>query len=171
MGALGHAPEIVYEDRALSRRPPRTFWTASARFPDASKAFSIVGHNPGLHELAQRLADTDTGPLADRLAANLATAGLVRFEVNIEWSGPAPAARARLVSLVTPKDLGARARAVFAEQHPPRQRHGDAAVLRKRRPVERRDRSLRRGERALQPRHQIGHHLARHRQAGGRRRA
>jgi len=44
------------------------------------------------------------GPLADRLAANLATAGLARFEVSIEWSGLRRRG-ARLVALVSPKDL------------------------------------------------------------------
>lgn len=72
--------------------------------PDAIERVMLIGHNPGLHELAQWLADGTTGPLADKLATNLATAGLVRFEVNIEWAG-LRRRTARLVALVTPKDL------------------------------------------------------------------
>jgi phosphohistidine phosphatase len=75
--------------------------------PDTVERVMMIGHNPGLHELAQMLSDTNTGPLADRLAANLATAGLVRYEVTTEWSGLRRRA-ARLVSLVTPKDLAER---------------------------------------------------------------
>jgi len=72
--------------------------------PDAIERVMLIGHNPGLHELAQWLADGTTGPLADKLATNLATAGLVRFDVNIEWSG-LRRRTARLAALVTPKDL------------------------------------------------------------------
>jgi len=63
----------------------------------------MVGHNPGLHELAQSLADTTTGPLASRLGTNLPTAGLVRFEIAVEWAG-LQRRGARLVAFVTPID-------------------------------------------------------------------
>jgi phosphohistidine phosphatase len=103
VGALGNAPEIEYET-GLYLATAENLLDRIRSIPERVESALIVGHNPGLHELAQRLADTNTGPLADRLAANLATAGLVRFEVNIEWSGLRRRA-ARLVSLVTPKDL------------------------------------------------------------------
>ena len=72
--------------------------------PDSIERAMLIGHNPGLQGLAQWLADTQVGPLADRLSTNLATAGLVRFDVNIEWAGLRRRG-ARLVSLTTPKDL------------------------------------------------------------------
>lgn len=75
--------------------------------PDSVERVMVIGHNPGLHELAQMLSDTNIGPLADRLADNLATAGFVRYEVAIEWAGLRRRG-ARLVALVTPKDLADR---------------------------------------------------------------
>ena len=64
----------------------------------------LVGHNPGIYELAQSLMDTSTGPLAQRLATGFPTAALARFEPLVGW--PALGRRtARLVSFVTPKDL------------------------------------------------------------------
>ena len=95
---------IVEYEIGLYLAPAERLMTRLRELPDNVERAMLVGHNPGLHELAQWLADSNVGPLADRLAANLATTGLVRFEVNIEWSGLRRRA-ARLVALVTPKDL------------------------------------------------------------------
>ena len=96
-------PEIVYEPGLYLATAERLL-DRVRDLPDSIERAMIVGHNPGLHEFAQWLADTNVGPLADRLATNLATAGLARFEVNIEWSGLRRRG-ARLVALVSPKDL------------------------------------------------------------------
>ncbi len=65
----------------------------------------MVGHNPGIHELATILSDTATGPLPARLAAGFPTAALASFDVAVPW--PAlDRRRARLAGLVTPRDLG-----------------------------------------------------------------
>ena len=101
--AFDPKPVVEYE-AALYLAPAERLLARLRDIPDNVERAMLVGHNPGLHELAQWLADTNIGPLADRLAANLATTGLVRFEVNIEWSGLRRRA-ARLVALVTPKDL------------------------------------------------------------------
>jgi phosphohistidine phosphatase len=97
------APEIEYETGLYLATAERLL-DRIRQIPDRVERVLVVGHNPGLQELAQWLADTNTGPLADRLATNLPTAGLARFEVNIEWSGLRRRG-ARLVALVTPKDL------------------------------------------------------------------
>jgi phosphohistidine phosphatase len=97
------APEIAYEPGLYLASAERLL-ERIRDIPDSVEHVLILGHNPGLHELAQGLADSTVGPLADRLATNLATAGLVRFEVNIEWAALRRRA-ARLVALVTPKDL------------------------------------------------------------------
>jgi phosphohistidine phosphatase len=101
--AFGRRPDIRFEsgiylasaDRLMARLRELTEKTAT---------LMMIGHNPGLHELAQSLADVTTGPLASRLATNLPTAGLVRFEVPVEWSGLRKRC-ARLVAFITPKDL------------------------------------------------------------------
>ena len=77
--------------------------------PDRVERVLLIGHNPGLHELAQWLADGTAGPLADRLATNLATAALVAVRGQHRWSALRRRA-ARLVAVVTPKDLEQRAR-------------------------------------------------------------
>ncbi|HEY7992162.1 MAG TPA: histidine phosphatase family protein [Stellaceae bacterium] len=100
---IAPAPQIEYENGLYLASADRLLERVR-EVPDAVERVMLIGHNPGLHELAQWLADGTTGPLADKLATNLATAGLVRFEVNIEWSG-LRRRTARLVAVVTPKDL------------------------------------------------------------------
>ena len=101
--AFSQPPEIAYEP-GLYLASAEKLLDRLREIPDRVERVMVIGHNPGLHELAQWLADSKVGPLADRLATNLATAGLVRFEIEIEWSGLRRRA-ARLVALVTPKDL------------------------------------------------------------------
>ncbi len=56
----------------------------------------LIGHNPGLHELALHLA-TDNAVLAQ----GLPTCALAAFDIDGEWSDLAPA-RARLCSISRP---------------------------------------------------------------------
>ena len=76
--------------------------TASESDP---KALLLVGHNPGMHELA--LALTGSGDAAGRkaLADNLPTSGLAVFEFEIDDWADVAFRRGRLVQFVTPKLL------------------------------------------------------------------
>jgi phosphohistidine phosphatase len=102
-GAFGPPPDIRYEsglyladaDRLLARLRD---------VPEQVQCAMLVGHNPGIHELAQSLCDVTGGPLAGRLAANLPTAGLAQYRIEVEWSGLRRRG-ARLIALVSPKDL------------------------------------------------------------------
>jgi phosphohistidine phosphatase len=60
----------------------------------------LIGHNPGMHELAVMLAGDATG----RLAAGFPTAGLAEFSIATQWR-QLDAAGTRLVRFLTPKDL------------------------------------------------------------------
>ncbi len=70
----------------------------------------VIGHNPGLHDLAAALsggqpADRDA---ARRLAENFPTAALAEFAVAGPW-WQLGAGRARLMRFTTPRDLDERA--------------------------------------------------------------
>jgi phosphohistidine phosphatase len=70
------------------------------------KRLMLVGHNPGMHELALALGGS-SGDVASRkaLADNLPTSGLVVFDLSLnDWSDAA-LHRARLVQFVSPKLL------------------------------------------------------------------
>ncbi|THD51902.1 MAG: histidine phosphatase family protein [Bradyrhizobium sp.] len=65
----------------------------------------IVGHNPGMHELALALAGSGDGAARKALADNLPTSGLAVFEFEIDdWTDVA-IRRGRLVLFVSPKLL------------------------------------------------------------------
>lgn len=74
--------------------------------PDSVRSVLVIGHNPGLHDLAVGLAGeaSDAGALRG-LRAKLPTAGLVELVFDApDWGALAPGA-ARLVRFVCPKDL------------------------------------------------------------------
>lgn len=68
----------------------------------------LVGHNPGLEELANALAGgpgADTRAM-DRLAEGFPTASLAEFSVPGLWATLSPSS-ARLVRMIRPRDLAA----------------------------------------------------------------
>ena len=65
----------------------------------------VIGHNPGLHELASALAGAGDARLRARLADKLPTGGLITLTLDAPWSKLVPGA-GRLVAFVTPRDLG-----------------------------------------------------------------
>ena len=64
----------------------------------------LVGHNPGLMELATLLAGGDEGVLAQRLASGFPTGALARFAVEGPWSAFS-AGSAKLIDFVVPREL------------------------------------------------------------------
>lgn len=93
-------PELYAADPAQLLEAIRT-----AAIPTDTKRLMLVGHNPGMHELALML--TGGGDAAGRkaLAHNLPTAGLAIFDFDVEdWSEVAYR-RGRLALFVSPKLL------------------------------------------------------------------
>jgi len=69
------------------------------------KRLMLVGHNPGMHELALALAGSGDAAGRKALTVNLPTAGLAIFDFDIDdWSDVA-LRRGRLALFVTPKLL------------------------------------------------------------------
>src|ERR1700744_4114918 len=79
-----------------------TIREASAADP---RRLMLVGHNPGMHELALALAGSGDAAGRKRLADNLPTSGLAVFDFEIgDWADVA-FRRGRLVLFVSPKLL------------------------------------------------------------------
>ena len=72
------------------------------RWPDEVESVMLIGHNPGIQDLALSLAGA--GSEIPRLRSKFPTAGLATLELNGTWRELAPES-AELVSLVTPKEL------------------------------------------------------------------
>ena len=76
-----------------------------AATPSHLDSLMVIGHNPGMHELAAHMAQRAQGGEADRLQAKFPTAGLAIFEVSVQdWAHFRPAL-ATLRTFICPKDL------------------------------------------------------------------
>lgn len=106
--ALGE-PDVVHESalygasvgELLQRVHELDTSLAPAHPPDE---VLLVGHNPGVHELALLLAAPSTH--RDRIAAKLPTGALVTLELGAGRWEHAAAGEARIVALVLPRELG-----------------------------------------------------------------
>jgi phosphohistidine phosphatase len=76
------------------------------RTPKAIKMLLVLGHNPGLEDLAKQLAGDDSEAKAlKRLHEKFPTAALARFDFDGKWV-ELGLGRARLTHFLRPKDLG-----------------------------------------------------------------
>ncbi|OAF13663.1 phosphohistidine phosphatase [Bradyrhizobium centrolobii] len=100
------APQVELLPELYGADPARLLETIrTATIPANPKRLMLVGHNPGMHELALML--TGSGHHADRkhLADNLPTAGLAIFDFDgKDWSDIAYR-HGKLVLFVSPKLL------------------------------------------------------------------
>jgi phosphohistidine phosphatase len=75
---------------------------------ETARSVLLVGHNPGLHELAMALAGpaamASGGPMAERLAASYPTATLTEFSIALPWRALEPGG-GRLMRVLSPADL------------------------------------------------------------------
>ncbi len=103
--ALGPAaPDAVYDPRIYDASPATllgVIWEAGA---DAHPLL-LVGHNPGLHELARRLTADARGNPNLALAAKFPTAALAVIDFPLERWSDVGAGRGRLERFVTPRSL------------------------------------------------------------------
>lgn len=101
----GGGTSAVEIDPSLYLAAPDRVLDALTALPPSATSALVIGHNPGLHELAMALAGRDDGPARQRLAAKFPTRALAVVELDIaDWSEIRPG-RARLVDVVFAKDL------------------------------------------------------------------
>lgn len=88
--------------------PWRNLLGTLQRVPQTARSVLLVGHNPGLHDLATALAGPTAlaagGRDARRLAEGYPTGTLTEFAVAAPWQGLQPGG-GRLVRLLAPGDL------------------------------------------------------------------
>jgi len=96
--ALDPAPDIAIENE-LYLAPAAALLDRLRRVPDKTGCVLLIGHNPGIHELAARLATDD-----EELRQNFPTAALAALAVRGAWS-ELHWHEAALSFLRTPKDL------------------------------------------------------------------
>jgi len=99
-------PRVLFEDElylaghaALLRR--------LQRLDEADGTVLVIGHNPGLHELALRLAAADSPTYRALAAGKFPTTARASFAIDCAWAA-LDRSRHRLVDYVTLKSLGDR---------------------------------------------------------------
>jgi phosphohistidine phosphatase len=103
--ALAAPPPIAIEE-ALYLATARIIAERIAAVPDDIATLLVIGHNPGLHELAAALARHGARHDRARLAAKFPTAALASFRLAGPWRAIAHAPIA-LAGYVVPGDLDA----------------------------------------------------------------
>lgn len=101
-----HRPLKTTIHQGLYLSSPAEILRAIRGADDGAASLMVVGHNPELGLLAQRLGRAGGGKDSARLlASKFPTAALARYEADIaSWKKFGPKA-ARLVAFVTPKSL------------------------------------------------------------------
>lgn len=93
-------PELYGADPAQLLDSIRT-----ATIPADPKRLLLIGHNPGMHEIALMLIGGGDPDGAEALADNLPTAGLAIFDFDVKDWGDVAYRRGKLVLFVSPKLL------------------------------------------------------------------
>jgi phosphohistidine phosphatase len=98
-------PPVELVDELYGADPAQLLRTIRMAEASDPKRLMLVGHNPGMHELALALAGSGDAAARKALADNLPTAGLAVFDfATNDWTDVA-FRRGRLVLFVTPKLL------------------------------------------------------------------
>ena len=105
MKDLAPPPHVELLPELYGADPSQILRTIRAASATDSRRLMVVGHNPGMHELALTL--TGSGDAAGRhaLAHNLPTSGLAVFDFAIDDWADVALRRGRLVLFVSPKVL------------------------------------------------------------------
>jgi phosphohistidine phosphatase len=102
-----HVPEPVVEavDELYGADPAQLLQSIRMAAATDPKRMMLVGHNPGMHELALTLAGSGDAAGRKALADNLPTAGLVIFDFDIKDWNDVAFRKGRLMLFVSPKLL------------------------------------------------------------------
>ena len=100
--AWGIEPEVRVEPRLYHASPPQMLRLIADIPPDVRRLL-VVGHNPGLHELALHLTRGGKSAERSKLAVKLPTGALVEIQLRCEqWSG---LGEGEIVRFLRPRDL------------------------------------------------------------------
>jgi phosphohistidine phosphatase len=105
LGGFKPAPKILFED-ALYLANHAALMLRLCQIDERYDAVMVIGHNPGLHELAMALATPDSVGFSTLINGKFPTGVRCRFVIGTDWA-QIDSTRHRLVDYVTVKSLGA----------------------------------------------------------------
>lgn len=98
-------PVAIVEKKELYLATSARLLASVRAAPDSAASLMLVGHNPGIEDLAIQLTGNVASEAARRMNRNFPTCGLAVFELSVErWARVSPDF-ARLVAYYGPKDL------------------------------------------------------------------
>lgn len=97
-------PRRILLDRALYLAPGAKLLEHLREAGEQTGTALLIGHNPGLHELALLLADPDSPVELPPLSGKFPTGALATYRFASEWRRLKPRA-ATLIAYVTPREL------------------------------------------------------------------
>ena len=101
---------LIEPTESLYLAPPTQLLTVLHGVPDVVHSVLLIGHNPGLHELAVMLAGPPAKApavkAARRMAEGFPTGALAEFTVPTPWWGLEPGG-GRLIRFLTPREVEA----------------------------------------------------------------
>jgi phosphohistidine phosphatase len=98
-------PQVEFLPELYGADPAQLLQTIRMASATDPRRLLVVGHNPGMHELALALAGSGDAASRKALADNLPTSGLAIFDFTVDdWTDVA-FHRGRLVQFVSPKLL------------------------------------------------------------------
>jgi phosphohistidine phosphatase len=102
---LASKPHVELVPELYGAQPTQLLQTIRLASVSDPKRLMLVGHNPGMHELALALAGSGDAASRKALADNLPTSGLAVFDFAIDDWNDVAFRRGRLVLFVSPKLL------------------------------------------------------------------
>ena len=105
MKDLGSEPQVELLPELYGAGPSQLLQTIRAASEADPRRLMLVGHNPGMHELALALAGSGDASGRKALADNLPTSGLAVFDFAVDDWAEVAFRCGRLVLFVTPKLL------------------------------------------------------------------
>lgn len=100
--ALRVAPDAVFDER-IYNAAPQALLNVIAETPDEARGVLMLGHNPGLHELAMLLVATGDIDTRERLRENFPTSGMAIVDFALDNWSKLHARCGRLERFVSPK--------------------------------------------------------------------
>ena len=104
LAGFSPAPRILYED-GLYLATQAALMHRLRELDERSDAVMVIGHNPGLHELAITLAAPGSAGFSTLANGKFPTGVRVRFVIGTSWA-EIDSTRHRLVDYVTVRSLG-----------------------------------------------------------------
>ena len=91
---LGGSPSVTFEPRAYAASGLTLLYLVR-ELPEACRSALLIGHNPGISDLARSLVEPDEAGIS------FPTAAVAVLEIDGDWRGLAPG-QARLLDFTTP---------------------------------------------------------------------